>query len=219
MAINLLIALNFLVFVAVQAGRIVFSLYSLSLGASASQVGGILAMLFVFPLLLSWPVGVLSDRLGARRLLFLGTGSGVAGMFVPYFMPSLATLYVAAALLGLTIAFFSVIGQNLVGILSDPRERTKNFSNFTLFGALSSFVGPLIAGLAIDHVGYAFACVVTAAPLMLSIAMIAAWGGTLPRGQPHRSAGGNLLHTLADRRLWRLPNLALTLGWLRIARR
>jgi len=35
-----------------------------------------------------------------------------------------------------------------------PEQRARNFSNFSLIGAVTSFVGPLIAGLSIDHLGY-----------------------------------------------------------------
>ena len=69
MAINLILALNVLVFVGVTAARIVFSLYALELGANAAGVGAILAMMYLFPLLLSWPIGVLADRFGSRWLL------------------------------------------------------------------------------------------------------------------------------------------------------
>ena len=78
MAINLILLFNILVFVGVTAARMVFSLYALELGANAAGVGAILAMVYLFPLLLSWPIGVLADRFGSRWLLAGGAAGGAA---------------------------------------------------------------------------------------------------------------------------------------------
>lgn len=205
MAINLVIALNFLLFFGVNSARVVFSLYALELGASPSGVGGIIALLYLFPLLLSWPIGVLADRYGSRWLLVFGAASGGAGMLGPFFVHALPALYVAAALAGLTVAFTSVLGQNLIGILSTPGNRTKNFSNYSLVGSLCNFAGPLFAGLVIDHAGgHAMACLGIAVILFLGIGMLLVWGHSLPGGRAPRGRPGNLLATLGDRSLWRM---------------
>ena len=201
MAINLILALTVLVFVGVNAARIVFSLYALDLGAGAGGVGAILAMLYVFPLLLAWPTGVLADRFGARWLLAGGAASGALGMLVPYFFPTLTSLYVAATVLGLAIVLTSVLGQNLVGAMSATHERTRNFSNYSLTGSAAIFLGPLFAGLVIDHAGYPHACLAIALLLLIALATTLFWGKVLPRGNRQQSTGGNLLRTLADRRL------------------
>ena len=49
--------------------KVVVSLYALELGASATEVGLLGGLLFLFPLLLSWPIGALADRRGARGIL------------------------------------------------------------------------------------------------------------------------------------------------------
>ncbi len=202
MAIFLILALNLLVFTAVAGARIVFSLYALNLGASAASVGTVMGAVYLFPLLLSWPIGVLSDRFAPGGLLIAGIAAGACGMAVPYFFPVLSSLYVAAALLGLAVAFVAVMGQSLVGALSGPGERTRNFSNYSMTGSVSLFMGPLIAGLVIDHLGHRIACAGIAILLLLGIAALLAWGTALPRKEPALGSGGNLLQTLGDRRLW-----------------
>jgi MFS family permease len=202
MAIFLILALNVLVFIGITAARIIFSLYGLNLGASPAGVGGVMAMLYVFPLLLSWPIGVLSDRFQARWLLAGSTAVGACGMLVPYLFPVLASLYVAATLLGLTLAFTAVMGQSLIGSLSKPEERTRNFSNYAMTGAVSIFVGPLFAGFTIDHFGYGLTCAGISIVLLSGVAFLLIWGKALPRSERKVSRSGNLLHTLADRRLW-----------------
>jgi Na+/melibiose symporter-like transporter len=44
--------------------------------------------------------------------------------------------------------------QNLIGILSDPESRARNYSNYGLLMAGGSFCGPMLAGFSIDHFGY-----------------------------------------------------------------
>jgi predicted MFS family arabinose efflux permease len=204
MAIYLILALNVLVFVGVNASRVVFSLYGLNLGANSAGVGGILSMMYVFPLLLSWPIGVLADRFGARWLLLTGTASGAGGMLVPYFAPSMPSLYVASLLLGMSIALTAVIGQNLVGVLSKPELRTRNFSNYSLTGSAAILLGPLLAGFVIDHFGHASACLVIAVLMLLALALLMVRARVLPRGTREAATGGNLLHTLKNRRIWKM---------------
>ncbi|MGZ5230928.1 MAG: hypothetical protein ACXWC3_12930, partial [Burkholderiales bacterium] len=52
-------------FGSISSARVAFSLYALQLGASASVVGIVVATLYIFPLLISWPVGRYSDRVGS----------------------------------------------------------------------------------------------------------------------------------------------------------
>ena len=88
MAIHLTLALTFFNFVGSNAARVVLTLYALELGAPASAVGVLGGLLFLFPLLLSWPVGVLADRTGARGLLIFGSCCGAVSLALPYFVRS-----------------------------------------------------------------------------------------------------------------------------------
>ncbi len=204
MAINLILALNILVFVGVTAARIVFSLYALELGANAAGVGAILAMVYLFPLLLSWPIGVLADRFGSRWLLAGGAAGGAGGMLVPYFFPALPSLYVAAVMLGLTIVLTTVLGQNLVGILSQVHQRARNFSNYSMTGSAAIFLGPLLAGFVIDHFGYLHACLAVAALLLVALGTLLVFGGVLPASEGRPSSGGKLWQTLKNPQLRRM---------------
>lgn len=204
MAILLILALNVLVFVGVNASRVAFSLYGLHLGANSAGVGGILAMMYVFPLLLSWPIGVLSDRFGSRWLLAIGAASGGLGMLIPYFVPTMTSLYAASLLVGVSVALTAVLGQNLVGVLSEPAERTRNFSNYSLTGSAAILLGPLLVGFVIDHASHAIACLAIAILMLSGLVLVAIWGRVLPRGSGTAATGGNLLHTLKNRHIWKM---------------
>ena len=115
----------------------------------------------------------------------VGAVGGAVGMAIPYVAHTLAALYVAAALSGLSLAILHVLAQNLVGLMSKPAERARNFSNFSMIGASTNFVGPLVAGLAIDHTSNATACLFIVAIWVASAGVILARGDILPSSRRH----------------------------------
>jgi MFS family permease len=201
-AIHLTLALTFFNFVGSNAARVVLTLYALELGAPASAVGVLGGLLFLFPLLLSWPVGILADRTGARGLLIFGSCCGAVSLVLPYFVRAVPAFYVAAALNGLALAFFHVTLQNLVGTLSRAEERARNFSNFSLTGAVTNFTGPLLAGFSIDTMGHAAACLVVAAQSVVALALVLTWGRLLPSGRPEAPVDAGASKALLNREVW-----------------
>ena len=204
MAINLTLALTFFNFVNSSAARVLLTLYALTLGAQPSTVGVLGGMFYLFPLLLSLPIGGLADRYGSRWLLMIGALCGTCALLLPYFVRAIPAFYVAAALSGLALAFFHVTLQNLMGILSRPNEHARNFSNFSLVGALTNFVGPLAAGFSIDYAGHAVACLYLAALSLIAILLLLIWGRLLPGGNRAAVGGTGTLKSLADREVLRM---------------
>lgn len=183
----LVFALMSCCFTSISSARVIISLYALELGAPASSVGLLVATFYAIPLFLSWPVGVWSDRLGSRWLLMCGAAGGTCGLLIPFFVRTVPALYVAGFTLGLSFTFFNVLLQNLVGLVSTPQNRTKNFSNSSMFGAATLFAGPLIGGVAIDTIGHAYACLVSAGLSTTAALLLVVYGGALPGG--HRDDG------------------------------
>lgn len=205
MAILLSLSLTFFLFTGLNAARIVLTLYALELGATASVVGILGGLFYLFALLLSWPIGALADRTGARPLLLFAAACGVGALVLPYFVRTLPAFYVAAALSGLALAFFHVTLQNVIGLLSKPADRPRNFSNFSLVGAVTNFVGPLFAGFSIDHAGHALACLYGASLSLIALLLVLFWGRLLPPGNPHATHGMDVgLSTLTDRTVLRM---------------
>ena len=201
-AIYLTLALTFFNFTGNNAMRVLLTLYALELGASATVVGVLGGLLFLFPLLLSWPVGALADRRGARGLLLFAATCAAASLLLMYFFPSLNVFYAAATLNGLALSFFHVTLQNLVGNLSKPEQRARNFANFSLAGATTSFAGPLLAGVAIDSFGHAWACLITAALSLIVIVLLLVLGRHLPPARPKIKSGVADTRALLDRGVW-----------------
>jgi MFS family permease len=170
---------------AVRAGNMVLVLYALKLGSPPHVIGLLGAMFAVLPMLFSMPAGRLADRYGSRAvLLFCVVGSGV-GLLVPWAFPGITAMFIAAALIGLSLAMVVPL-QNLMGLISTPETRARNFANFSLGMGTANLLGPLIGGFFVDLAGPATTCLYLTLLNVAAIAMILAWGGRLP----HVSAGG-----------------------------
>ncbi len=204
MPLYLAFTLTLLTITCVQAGRVLFLLFALKLGADPFAVGILAGTSSALPLLLSWQVGRLADRFGSRPLLTVGAVGGALGMLAPYYMPGLPALYLAAVTNGLLFACCGVSLQNLVGLLSSPTDRAKNFSNFSLMASAANFLGPLIAGFSIDLSGYGVACAYLVLLVLVPIVMLLIWGNLLPGGSHNDSPAGSVRDMLTGSGLWRV---------------
>jgi MFS family permease len=160
-----------------RASKVLVSLFAIELGASQFYIGLIIAVYSVFPALLAVQAGRLSDRLGVRLPMLAGSLGVSAGLLLPWLNPTLPALYASAALIGASHMLYNVSAQNLVGMLGGTEARTRNFSNYALAMAMGSFLGPVAAGIAIDHLGHAasYLCV-AALPLMPALILMFARG-------------------------------------------
>ena len=205
MTLHIAFSLLFFAFGSVSAARVLLTLFALELGADPFAVGMLTAVFDLCPLLLSWPVGRLADRFGARWLVLTGNVSGLAGLLVPFVFPRIEALFVAALLTGLSFAFYLVTLQNLIGVLSLPEQRARNFSTFSVIGAMTNFIGPLIAGFSIDHLGNAPACAAGAALPLCGGLVLLTLGSHLPGGSgPTEGTHTSVIALLRDREIVRM---------------
>lgn len=191
-SVHFVYVLSLLNGISVFAAQFVLSLYALQLGASPLTVGLIAATFSIFPMLLAVTAGRLVDRFGARWPMTFGAVCGGLGMLVPYFIPGMPALYVAGTMTGLAVIFINLATQNLVGLLSAPDRRARNFSNYTLTMSAGNFLGPLAGGFSIDHFGHGDTCLALAGLALMQIAMLVMRGKALPGGtrRAGKSAGG-----------------------------
>lgn len=152
--------------------RVVASLLAISLGANAFQVGLLISVYAVFPLMLGVYSGRLSDRFGPRRPMIAGASVVGVGLALPFVWPSLPALFVSAVLIGIGFVFFNVSNQTLGGGLGSSADRTHNFATLGLGYASGHFFGPVIAGYAIDHFGHRWGYLIFAVLTVLPIAML-----------------------------------------------
>src|SRR5215213_5862564 len=176
---------------AVRAGNMVLVLYALKLGSSAFVIGLLGAMFAVLPMLFSMPAGRLADRYGSRALLlFCVIGSGL-GLLVPWAFPGITAMFIAAALIGLSLTMVVPL-QNLMGLISTPATRARNFANFSLGMGVANVLGPLIGGVFIDLAGPATTCLYLTLFNLAAIALLLVWGGRLPHTRATAKATGSV---------------------------
>jgi MFS family permease len=156
-----------------MGSRVVASLLAISLGANAFEVGALISVYSVFPLLLGVYSGRISDRLGPRLPMLIGTGVIAIGLLVPYLITTLPALYVSCMLVGTGFVFFNVSNQALGGALGTPAERTHNFATVGLGYSAGHLVGPVTAGYAIDHLGHAHGYLIFAVLALVPTAVFA----------------------------------------------
>jgi MFS family permease len=137
-----------------KGSRVLMALYALKLGANQFEIGVLIAMYAVFSLVLALYAGRISDRLGLRLPLIGGAVGVTLGLVLPFLVPRLAMLYVSAGLIGAAFIFLQVSMQHWAGSLGDAEARTRNLSIYSLGASASDFMGPVIAGFAIDRVGH-----------------------------------------------------------------
>jgi MFS family permease len=201
---------------AFRGSKVVVTLFAIELGAAQFAIGVIIAMYSVFPMMLGLYAGKLTDRLGVRRPLIGGTLGVALALLVPFIFPARPALYVSATLIGASWVFYNVCAQNLIGLLSTPESRPKNFSNYGLVMAGGSFFGPMLAGFSIDHFGHAKTYLVLAAIPVVSAFILAT--STAIRNAKGRAAkheeqavySANLLHDVPLRRTLITSAIVLT---------
>lgn len=140
--------------VAFKGSKVLISLYSIELGATPFVIGVLLSMYSFFPVFLSVYAGRVSDRLGPRAPMLIGSIGLACGLAVPFFVPSLTGLLVCALLIGLCYIFYTVAMQHLIGSFGEGAQRTRNYSIFSIFVGLTSLLGPTSTGFAIDAIGH-----------------------------------------------------------------
>src|SRR5207253_1935982 len=131
---------------AYRGARVMVTLFAVDMHVPQLYIGVLAATFSVFPMLLGLYAGRITDRVGVRAPMIGGTAGVGLGLLIPYLFPTLAALYVSAALMGASWVFYNVCAQNLIGDLSDTETRAKNFSNFGLVMAGGSFLGPIVVG-------------------------------------------------------------------------
>jgi MFS family permease len=159
--------------IALAGARVTTSLYALSLHASEFTVGLLIALFSLFPMLLAVPMGRLIDRIGLQRPMLAGCTVMCIGCGLPAALPGLPILYIAVILIGTGFMTVQIASQHTVGAMSMIDTRSGNFGWLALGYSISSFSGPMIAGLIIDHSRHGIAYTVFFCFAVIALLMIA----------------------------------------------
>ncbi len=142
---------------AMNGSRLIVMLSAASMGASPALVGLLAALYGIISAFTAVRVGRWIDRVGPRSPIMLASSMVTLGALIPGFWHSLPALFVAAPLLGTFNSMFQMTTHQTVGRYGKPEDRPENFATQALGISAATFAGPLVAGLAIDTIGYSSA--------------------------------------------------------------
>lgn len=217
MAIQLLTLLCVLNHAGFAGSRMVMSLYALELGAGQFEVGAIMALYALWPMLLALHAGRLIDRVGPRLPMLAGTAGTALGLAFPYFFPGLWAVYAAAVILGTSFNFFFVAVHGTAGAIGGPEHRVRNYTAVAIGFSLAAFIGPLLGGFAIDHLGYLAAFLVLASCTIPPLLLLWLGPAFLPGATPGAAAGARAGSPLDLLREPRLLNIFVASGLISAA--
>jgi len=216
LAILYFVTLNALGHVAFVGARMATVLFAHDLGASAFTTGLLLSLFAALPMLLSVATGRLIDRAGPARPLAWAFIALVAGNALPFMVPELWILFLSSTVSGTAFMLVHIAMNSVFGAYGGPERRAMNFSWLALGFAFSGAAGPLVAGYAIEGLGYARAFLILSAFPVLALALL--WLRRHPLPRPERAAPGkrsgvmDLLRVAALRRMF-LVSALLAMGW------
>lgn len=150
--------------------RMAAPLLALREGFSALAVGFLLALFALTQVFLALPAGRYVDRHGLKRPVGLCVVAASLGAALALVFPVFPVLCLSALMTGGATGVASISLQRHVGRAArDTNELKRVFSWLAIGPAVSNFVGPLAAGLLIDHSGF------RAAFLLMALLPLAAW--------------------------------------------
>lgn len=217
----LIIILMVLNHVAFNGSRVAVSLYAINQHATPFTVGLLIALYALLPALLSVKAGRWIDRIGVNKPMLIGSiGVGI-GTVIPFIFSNLITpiflLYATSILTGVSFMLINVSAYHGVGEMSAPADRPVNFSYVSLGFSTSSFIAPMLAGVAIDSLGYRSTFLILSLFTVIPIIALSASLLPLPISHAMREAApkGDVLDLLRDIDLRRLfiAMAVLTLAW------
>ncbi len=182
-------ALSFVLYLGAYMRMPLVPLFASDLGASTVQVGMINAGFMVAAALLSVPLGIVSDRLGRKRLIL--SGMAISGCTSLFLLLASTPLQVGVIYLfsGIGLACFSPSMMSYVGDVSPPQFLGRAYGWYTSSLYLGMAAGPGLGGAVAAgsfRAAFLFSAVVIAAGLL---------GGGFRMPSPpkvHRPASANL---------------------------
>lgn len=117
---------------------------------------------------IAW-VGPWVDRAGVKPPLIAGALLFAAGLVLVGVAPGMAVLALGRGVQGLGSGLISVVLYAMVGRLVPPERRPRVFAAYSTAWVVPSLVGPAIAGLAADTVGWRWVFLGLAGPSVLAL--------------------------------------------------
>jgi MFS family permease len=193
--------------------RLAVILYAVHLGASSAVVGVLAALFGLGASFVSVPAGRLMDRVGPALPMLWCSALMALGGALGYVWQSLFSMFVVSTLVGTFYSLFFVGHTQWIGRIGRPEERIRNFSLASLGFSGASFLGPLVTGFVIDHLGHPAVFLLLALVPLFPIAVLGLHWMEHPAGRGPRAdkgaARGGVMALARDRRLARIYGVSV----------
>jgi MFS family permease len=206
LSIQLLVALTVLVHLSFAGCRVIISLTAIHHGATPLTVGVVMSLLTVIAMLFAVRWGRWVDRVGVRGPMLAGAAAIFAAMALAWAVPRLETLFVASPLAGSGFFLFHIAAGQAAAVIGRPQDRVRNFGLLALAYSTSGFLGPVLAGFAIDGIGHRAAMLALSVAALATIIGLAARRADIPR-HAAATAAAHGERRIAD--LLRIPGFRL----------
>jgi len=125
----------------------VLPVYAEEFGASAFQLGIVVAAFSISRLLVNIPAGIIADR-GNRRVIIITATTGVAVVLaVTAGAQNLEMLFVLRAVLGLFGGVVITVGQSLLADMTEVESRGRSMATLQAFQLAGGALGPALGGI------------------------------------------------------------------------
>lgn len=208
MTIYLVVLMSVLSQAGFSGSRVAVSLHALELSANQFAIGVVIALYSLCPMLLSIAIGRFADRVPPRLPVIIGSAAMTAVLILPPLVPGLASLCVAAFVLGLAHQVFSIPLEAIVGGIDGAKNRARNYALITMGWSAANFFGPLIAGFSIDYIGQREVYLVLAVLTLAPVPLLLFKPDLLPRAA-NVHAGGEARGGVLE--LWRMTPVRITI--------
>lgn len=184
MSIRLVVLLTVLVHLSFAGFRVVISLTAIHHGATPFTVGVVMSLLTVVAMLLAVRWGRWVDRVGVRGPMLAGAAAILVAMVLAWAVPRLETLFVASPLAGSGFFLFHIAAGQAAAVIGRPQDRVRNFGLLALAYSTSGFLGPVLAGFAIDGIGHRGAMLALSAAALATVLALVARDADIPQRAP-----------------------------------
>lgn len=141
------------------------------LDPSGSLVGLTVSAWFLSRIFIELPVGIISDRIGRRKLLIIGVGLSAFGAFLCAQAKIIYILIIGRAVWGLGTALYFMNNTALIIDLFDPKVRSKTLGTFNGIEFIGSFVGAPFGAFLAGFMNYTNVFYLTLALTLVSLAI------------------------------------------------
>ena len=167
-----LIFIGFSIMVGMSLSGSFLPLLAADLDPSGLLVGLVVSAWFISRIFIELPAGIISDRLGRRRLFLAGVGLSVFGAFLCAVANTIYLLIVGRSIWGLGAGLFFMNNTALVIDLFESKARAKALGLFNGIEQVGSIIGAPIGAVLVGVVGdYSNVFYITTALVSLSFVL------------------------------------------------